>query len=128
VSALQGVVNKLRLLIPRLGSDYDGEVVATVRQIRKTLQGAGLDLHDLAEDIDKPPKIVTIPAPSHDAPEYDWQALIYDCLQIPESLTDRENGLSWRACANGEETRRPNRGSGCLRFTTRFSEDRHDPR
>ncbi len=35
-------------LIPRLASDHDGEVVATVRAIRRVLEADGLDLHDLA--------------------------------------------------------------------------------
>jgi hypothetical protein len=34
-------------LIPLLASDHDGEVLATVRAIRRSLAGAGLDLHDL---------------------------------------------------------------------------------
>jgi hypothetical protein len=39
---------KLALIIPRLGSDHDGEVVATARAISRTLTAAGLDWHDLA--------------------------------------------------------------------------------
>src|SRR6516162_8073878 len=35
-------------LIPRLASTHDGEVIATVAAIRRTLGSAGLDLHDLA--------------------------------------------------------------------------------
>lgn len=36
-------------LIPRLGSEFDGEVVATARAIERTLSGAGLDWHDVAD-------------------------------------------------------------------------------
>ena len=39
---------KLALLIPRLASEFDGEVVATVRAIRRLLEASGHDLHDLA--------------------------------------------------------------------------------
>lgn len=39
---------KLSRLLPRLASDHDGEVVATARAVRRALDGAGLDLHDLA--------------------------------------------------------------------------------
>ena len=39
---------KLARLIPRLASDHDGEVIATVAAIRRTLDRAGLSLHDLA--------------------------------------------------------------------------------
>ena len=43
--------SKLGLLIPRLGSNADGEVLATVAAIRRVLAGAGLDLHDLAAGV-----------------------------------------------------------------------------
>jgi hypothetical protein len=38
-------------LIPRLASDHDGEVLATVAAIRRTLASQKLDLHDLAKSI-----------------------------------------------------------------------------
>ncbi len=47
--AFAGIAERLGKLIPRLASDHDGEVVATVLAIGRTLQGAGLDWHDLAE-------------------------------------------------------------------------------
>jgi len=37
------------LLIPRLGSNFEGEVIATVRAIRRLLEAGGSDLHDLAK-------------------------------------------------------------------------------
>lgn len=40
---------KLAKLIAVLSSDRDGEVVATVRAIGRTLKGAGADFHDLAK-------------------------------------------------------------------------------
>lgn len=40
---------RLGKLIPRLGSDQDGEVVATVRAIERTLKSADRDLHALAD-------------------------------------------------------------------------------
>lgn len=39
---------KLAALIPRLASTHDGEVIATVQAIRRTLERAGKDLHDIA--------------------------------------------------------------------------------
>ena len=39
---------KLSRLIPRLATDSDGEVLATVAAIRRTLDRAGMDLYDLA--------------------------------------------------------------------------------
>ena len=45
------VADRLAKLIRLLGSDRDGEVVATVGAIKRTLEGAGLDLHSLAKMI-----------------------------------------------------------------------------
>lgn len=52
MNALAPVAPKIAKLIPRLASDHDGEVVATVRAIRRTLERAGLDLHALAAGLD----------------------------------------------------------------------------
>ena len=46
--ALQPVAQRLSILIPRLASNFDAEVVATVGAIRRTLKGANSDFHDLA--------------------------------------------------------------------------------
>jgi hypothetical protein len=43
--------DRLGKLIPRLASDQDPEVLATVLAIRSTLMADGLDLHDLAAAI-----------------------------------------------------------------------------
>ena len=51
---------KLALLIPRLASDSPGEVNATVQAIRRTLDRAGLDLHDLAATLTEAPGPVTL--------------------------------------------------------------------
>ena len=42
------IQSKLVKLIPMLGSDKDGEIVATVAAIGRTLRGAGLDWHAFA--------------------------------------------------------------------------------
>ena len=57
---------KLGRLLPRLASDAPGEVVATVAAIRRTLDRAGLDLHDLAARLTEAPASVVVkqePAP-----------------------------------------------------------------
>jgi len=43
------IAARLGRLLPRLGSNYDGEVVATARGIGNVLQGAGCDWHDLVQ-------------------------------------------------------------------------------
>ena len=45
---LSPITGKLGRLLPRLASDRDGEVLATVAAIRRTLTREGFDLHDLA--------------------------------------------------------------------------------
>ncbi len=52
--AFAGIAERLGKLIPRLASDHDGEVVATVTAIGRTLQGARLDWHDLAKRVTEP--------------------------------------------------------------------------
>ena len=49
---------RLGRLLPRLASDAPGEVVATVSAIRRTLDRAGLDLHDLAARLTEAPRPV----------------------------------------------------------------------
>ncbi len=51
---LAPILPKLERLVPRLGSDSDGEVIATVRAIGRTLAGSNLDWHDLAAALKAP--------------------------------------------------------------------------
>lgn len=51
MNALTVVTPKLSLLIPRLASDQDGEIVAVVRAIGRVLAASKLDWHDLAAGI-----------------------------------------------------------------------------
>ena len=52
------LTGKLGRLLPRLASDSPGEVNATVQAIRRTLDRAGLDLHDLAARLTEAPRPV----------------------------------------------------------------------
>src|ERR1700730_4655430 len=45
------VADRLARILPRLGSDFDGEVVASARAIGRVLQSAGLDFHDLTASL-----------------------------------------------------------------------------
>ena len=64
------LTGKLGRLLPRLASDAPGEVVATVAAIRRTLDRAGLDLHDLAARLTEAPQPVQ---PEPRTPEPDAQ-------------------------------------------------------
>lgn len=47
-------------LLPRLASNHDGEVAATVAAIARALEAAGHDLHDLAAHIAAPSRTVIV--------------------------------------------------------------------
>ena len=59
MTALSTVTPRLSRLLPLLGSDKDGEVVATARAIGRTLASAGTDWHALAAAVERPPVVVT---------------------------------------------------------------------
>jgi hypothetical protein len=46
MTALAPALPKLERLVPRLASDLDGEMIATVRAMGRVLAGAGLDRYD----------------------------------------------------------------------------------
>jgi hypothetical protein len=82
-NSLGSVAPRLAQLIPRLASNYDGEVLATVAAIRRVLHGAGCDLHDLASSITPqlpPPQVIDPP----DTPQFDvdsaWREVAHWCL------------------------------------------------
>ena len=45
------LTDRLSKLIPRLASEYDSEVIATVRAIQAALRAGGRDVHDLAATV-----------------------------------------------------------------------------
>ena len=52
---LPRIAPKPAKLLPGLATDADGEIIATVAAIRRTLAGHGADLHDLAAAVTRPP-------------------------------------------------------------------------
>lgn len=85
-AAFASVAPKVAKLIPRLASNHDGEVIATVRAIRRTLASAGADLHTLA---------ATIAGRDHSQEpagelEPDWRDLVTRLLRRAEDLDDKE--------------------------------------
>jgi hypothetical protein len=54
VTDLVPIAGKLAPLIRRLGSDQDGEILAVVHALIRTLKSAGTDLHALADHIEHP--------------------------------------------------------------------------
>lgn len=86
MTALTVVAPKIAKLIPRLATDHDGEVLATVQAIRRTLAAAGLDLHDLVGALNSPPAA----NPPNIREPQSWFQLCNICLDWPDLLTEKE--------------------------------------
>src|SRR5262249_51209541 len=75
-------------LLRLLGSDKDGEVVASARALRRVLQGAGLDLHDLARMVEG-------------SDEREWRKMVRHCRSKGDRLSAKERDfvdslMRWR--------------------------------
>jgi hypothetical protein len=69
MSDMAVVAPRLTKLIPLLSSNHDGEVIATVRAIGRTLQGAGMDFHNLVEALSELKPAYAPPPPAKKEPE-----------------------------------------------------------
>jgi hypothetical protein len=81
-SGLTTIALQLGKLLPLLGSNHDGEVVATARAIRRLLQGTGHDWHDLVSALHLPA------ARSHAC--RDWRDDLAHCAATIDLLSERE--------------------------------------
>jgi len=85
MTALGTAAPRLAKLIPMLGTDRDGEIIGTVHAIRRTLESAGCDLHDLAEVVERAALPVVAEQPRQEAspaPELKpWQTLAMSCIR-----------------------------------------------
>jgi hypothetical protein len=90
---------KLAILIPRLASDFDGEVVATVRAICRILAADGHDLHDLARVVSPAPPKAPMSRKAPNVPE-DVDAIIAEAEDILKCtwLTKRERAFLESIC------------------------------
>jgi hypothetical protein len=85
-------------MLPRLASDFDGEVVATVRAVERTLKSAGKDWHDLSAHITAPPIEIHLPSQRQEKRRYsskqpqphDWRATARFCAALPDKMSARE--------------------------------------
>jgi hypothetical protein len=92
VSRISEIAPKLEKLVLMLSSDQPGEVVAAAAAIKRALQSAGTDWHDLARELTKP--VVTV----HDSygrrgrgpQREDWRPLYEYCRSHQEWLSFRE--------------------------------------
>lgn len=89
MTSLATVTPKLAKLIPLLGSDQPGEVVAAATAIHGLLRKAGCDFHDLVAVIESPPP----PARSrseYSGPEIDPLEMAEFCCRHLDVLKDKE--------------------------------------
>jgi hypothetical protein len=89
-------------MLPRLASDFDGEVVATARALERILKSAGKDWHDLGAHITAPPIEIHLPARRQEKRRYsrqdwkqpqqaeDWRATARFCVALPDKMSPRE--------------------------------------
>jgi hypothetical protein len=86
-------------LIPRLGSDHAGEIIATVEAIKRALAHDGRDLHDLAKIVNAPTIVPEVKAQHHD---FNCRAMAQWCSRYAANqLSGRETNfiqtmLRWR--------------------------------
>ena len=82
---------KLGKLIRLLGSDKPGEVVAAADAINRSLRSAGMDIHQLAEAVERVPLVPQgAPDTSHDDEQLRWRETRNWCADRAEFLTKRE--------------------------------------
>ena len=90
MNALTVAAPKLSMLIPRLASDQDGEVVAVARAIGRVLASHRLDWHDLAAGIARdraPPGVIAL------------RRVADDLCRVADRLSPRERAFLDNAVA-----------------------------
>ena len=90
MNALTVAAPKLSMLIPRLASDQDGEVVAVARAIGRVLAASNLDWHDLAAGIARdcaPPGVIAL------------RRVADDLCRVADRLSPRERAFLDNAVA-----------------------------
>ena len=83
---------RLGKLIRLLSSDRPGEVVAAAGAINRALRAAGLDIHRLADVVERSPLVPgqTPPTPRDDSTAGDWRAMRRFCAGHDALLSARE--------------------------------------
>jgi hypothetical protein len=106
MNAFPDIAPKLAKLIPLLGSDRDGEVVAAARGIVRALATTGLDLHDFAKMATKtaePGRPFTIDDiksayKEQEVVRWPWQDAAMECLNSGFEWNDWEDGFLVNMC------------------------------
>jgi hypothetical protein len=100
-------------MIPLLGSDQPGEVVAAATAIHRTLQSAGCDFHDLVAVIESPPPAARPRSDFHEPESTEIQVMAEFCCRHMPILKDKERqfvqqmhrntALGWRITEKQEK-------------------------
>lgn len=101
----QPVAEKIGRMLPRLGSDHDGEVIATARAIGRALRNAGFDFNDAAERFaeshEAVPTFATSPRAAGDRwwstdfdPRPSWEVIRDQCREAVRACRAAEGRLS----------------------------------
>lgn len=82
---------RLGKLIRLLASDKGGEVIAAAGAINRALHAAGLDIHRLADVVERSPLVPgQMPPTSHDSAAGDWRAIRRHCADHEALMSVRE--------------------------------------
>jgi hypothetical protein len=100
MSAFKPIAERIAPLAPKLGpmlgklaSEHAGEVLATVRAIRRLLERHGLSLNDLGQALEAAPVAQIVYCerdPEPDPAAEDWRAMAAYCLARAEVLSPKE--------------------------------------
>jgi hypothetical protein len=93
VTLPSSTASRIGQLVRLLGSDRSGEIVAAAAAIKRTLAGAGTDIHHLGDVVDRGLQHHVPPAaPQHRAPvdDDDIAAIIRFCAFPGNRLNERE--------------------------------------
>jgi hypothetical protein len=74
--------DKLKKLVPLLGSDKPGEVVAAAAALDRHLKSTGRDFHWLADAASS--------APLGPAPEQHWHTIVLECAEHKQRLSPKD--------------------------------------
>jgi hypothetical protein len=83
---LAPIADRLGKLMRLLASNRDGEVVAAVRGLMRTLTAAGADIHALANLVERGAVKSTTANPD----AVDWHAIAIECLEASWVFSERE--------------------------------------
>ena len=97
--ALAPIAPRIGQLICLLGSDRDGEVLAAVAALKRTLAGSGADLHTLAAIIERTNRKAG-PAHAHTHESAGWRSLAWRVLGSGVRLTEKETAFVRDMAAN----------------------------